>query len=317
MSVGGTGTSEATGDRLLVPLDGSEEAKAALPYAAALATPGTTITLVTVIPGTAEVIGVGGELAASREPLPGAEAEQARKALEQVANGLRQTGHSVDTRVVAGDPAAAILAEAKSLGVSLIVMTTYARGALGRLLHGSVADTVARDATVPVMVVRSREPAAGPVGISRLLLPLDGSPLAEESLPVATAIAGRLGTPIYLIRVVNPIDLLPPAIGMAEAVPAEVYAETEAEIEKEARDYLDRVERELKEKGLTVTSRVLTGTPATSIMQASQHGDVVVIASHERTGVVRWIMGSVAEQLVREDQCPVILVPASDEAKSA
>ena len=65
-----------------------------------------------------------------------------------------------------------------------------------------------------------------------------------------------------------------------------------------------------------MTSRVLTGTPATTIMEASQLGDVVVIASHERTGIVRWIMGSVAEQLVREDQCPVILVPGSDEAKS-
>ena len=316
MSESDTGTSVATSDQLLVPLDGSEVAMAALPYAAALATPGTTITLVGVLPDNAEVIGVGGELAVSGEPQPGEGAYQTRDELERVATGLRQTGHTVETVVMAGDPAANILEAAEGLSASMIVMTTHGRGAFGRLLHGSVADTVARDAMVPVMVVRSNVPAKGPVGITRLVVPVDGSPLAEESLPVASSISRRLGTPIYLIRVVNPIDLLPPAIGMAEAVPAEVYAETQAEIEKDAHDYLDREAKKLRDQGLTVTTRVLTGTPATSIIEATQLGDVVVIASRERTGVLRWLMGSVAEQLVREDQSPVILVPASDEAKS-
>jgi nucleotide-binding universal stress UspA family protein len=316
MSEGDTGASAATSDNVLVPIDGSEQAMAALPYAAALATPGTTITLVGVLPDTAEALGRGGELAASGEPLPGDGAYLARGELEQVATGLRETGHTVETVVMAGDPAANILEAANGVGASMIVMTTHGRGAFGRLLHGSVADTVARDAIVPVMVVRSNVPTKGPVGITRLVVPVDGSPLAEESLPVASSIARRLGTPIYLIRVVNPIDLLPPAIGMAEAVPAEVYTETEAEIEKDAHDYLDREAKKLRDQGLTVTTRVLTGPPATSIIEATQLGDVVVITSRERTGVLRWLMGSVTEQLVREDQSPVILVPASDEAKS-
>ena len=316
MSEGGTDTSGAPSDRLLVPLDGSEEAKAALPYAVALATSGTQITLLTVIPGPTEVIGVGGELAVSGDQAASDEANQTRAELEQVATGLRQSGHTVQTLVVSGDPAASIITTANDLDASLIVMTTHGRGAVGRLIYGSVADAVARDAQVPVMVVRAREAVSGPVGITRLVVPVDGSPLAEESLPVATAISRRLGTPIHLISVVNPIDLLPPAIGMAEAVPAEVYAETEAEIEQDAHDYLDRVSRQLQKQGLAVTTRVLTGTPATSIMEATQLGDVVVISSHERTGILRWLMGSVAEQLVREDQCPVILVPGSDEAKA-
>jgi nucleotide-binding universal stress UspA family protein len=316
MSEGDSGTSGATGARLLVPLDGSAEANAALPYATALATPGTEITLVTVLPGDVDVLGLGGELA-SGEPRPGDDAYKARDALERVAAGLRQSGHSVKTVVMAGDPAANILEAAEGVGATMIVMATRGRGTLGRLLHGSVADTVAREAKVPVFVVRASIPVTGPVGIMRLIVPLDGSPLAEESLPVAASLSRRLRTPIQLIRVVNPIELLPPAIGMAEAVPAEVYAQTEAEIEKDAHDYLDRVERKLKDEGLSVTSHVLTGPPATSIMEATHDGDIVIITSNERTGVLRWIMGSVAEQLVREDQCPVILVPGSDEAKSA
>jgi len=289
---------------------------AALPYAAALSSPGTTITLVGVLPESTKALDADDELAASGEPLPGEGAYLAHDELEQVATGLRQTGHTVKTVVMAGDPAANILEAANGVGASMIVMTTHGRGAFGRLLHGSVADTVARDALVPVMVVRSDVAARGPVGITRLVVPVDGSPLAEESLPVASSISRRLGTPIHLLRVVSPIDLLPPAIGMAEAVPAQVYTETEAEIEKDAHDYLDRKAKELTDQGLTVTTHVLTGTPATSIIEATQLGDVVVIASRERTGVLRWLMGSVTEQLVREDQSPVILVPASGEEKS-
>ena len=87
-------------------------------------------------------------------------------------------------------------------------MASHGRGAIGRLLHGSVADSVAREATVPVMVVRAGQVQPGPVGITRLVVPLDGSPLAETALPVAEAISRRLGTPISLVRVVNPATLI-------------------------------------------------------------------------------------------------------------
>jgi nucleotide-binding universal stress UspA family protein len=316
MSEAQTGTKGAAGDRLLVPLDGSEEAKAALPYAAALATPGTEIVLLTVVPAGGEVIGAGGELAVSDDALASVDADRARAELDTIAAGLRQTGHTVQTRVGSGEPAATIIATANDLGASFIVLATRGRGAVGRLIFGSVADIVARDARVPVMVVRASEAVSGPVGITRLLVLLDGSPRAEESLPVATAISRRLGTPIHLIRVVNPIDLLPPSIGLAQAVPAEVYAETQDQIEQDARDYLDAVARRLREQGFPVTTHVLTGTPAMSIIEVTQPGDVTVVSSREHSGILRWILGSVAEQLVREDQAPVILAPASEAAEA-
>ena len=69
---------------------------------------------------------------------------------------------------------------------------------------------------------------------------------------------------------------------------------------------------QLRAAGRPVASKVLIGPPATSIKEATQPGDVVVLCSHERTGVLRWLMGSVAEQLVRDDEWPVILVPAPE-----
>ena len=280
-------------DRLLVPLDRSAEARAALPYAMALATAGTEIRLLTVVAAEDEV-------------------EAARAALEATAQPLRGAGHTIQTEVVVGDPAEGILAAAGRAGAGVIVMASRGRGAVGRLIYGSVADRVAREATLPTMVVRSGEVGSGPVAISRLVAPLDGSPLAEASLPVATAIAKRLGAPLALVRAVNPIALLPPAIGLGESIPPEIYEETEVQIEQEAREYLEGIASSFRDQGLALSTEVLMGAPATAIGEATQPGDVIVLTSHERSGVLRWLLGSVAEQLTREDQSPVILVPARE-----
>ena len=288
---GGLGTRVMT--TILVPLDSSPEAKTALPYAMALATPGTEILLLTVVADDDE-------------------ADAAGSALEQVAQRLRVVGHTVRTEVAVGDPAERILGTATNQGVGMIVLASHGRGAVGRLIYGSVADRIGREAMIPVMVVRAARVEPGPVGITRLVAPLDGSPFAEQSLPIVTEISRRLGTSIYLVRAVNSAALMPPAIGFGEAIPAEIYAETEEQMEQEARDYLDTIAQTLREQGLPVATRVLTGLPATAITEATQLGDVVVLSSHEQTGVMRWLMGSVAERLTREDQSPVILVPATE-----
>ena len=114
-----------------------------------------------------------------------------------------------------------------------------------------------------------------------------------------------------LLRVVDPADLMPPAVGIGEAIPFEIYDEAENELEQEARHYLDTMTQKLREQGLPVVMRVLLGSPASAIEEATHLGDVLVVASHKRTGVMRWLLGSLAEKLTREDESPVILVPAS------
>jgi nucleotide-binding universal stress UspA family protein len=285
-------TSTATAIRILVPLDGSPEARAALPYAAALATTGTEIILLTVV-------------------RPGADADAARTGLETAAQRLRVAGASARTEVAIGNPAERIVHTAVNLNAEMIVMASHGRGALGRLIHGSVADRVAREATVPTMVVRARQLEQGPVGITRLVVPLDGSPLAEAALPVAAAISRRLGTSLLLVRVVDPAGLMPPSVGIDEAIPFEIYDEAEKEMEQDARNYLDAMAQKLRDENVRVATSVLTGPPAIAIERVTHLGDVLVLTSHERTGVMRWVLGSVAEKLTREDESPVILVPAS------
>ena len=309
----GTGAQVDAGmTRLLVPLDASEEARSALPYAMTLATPGTEIVLLTVIPAADAVTGADGDVLVPADEASAAQAGEARTRLEIVAEGLRAAGHAVRSEVVIGDPAARIVQTAAALGAFMIVMASHGRGAVGRLLRGSVADQVGREATVPVFVVRAGETAPGPVGITRLVVPLDGSPLAEGALAVATALSRRLGTPLFLVRAVNPIELMPPAVGFGEVIPAEVYDETEEGLEKSARDYLETTARRLRDEGYAVATHVLAGPPTGAIIAATHLGDIVVLVSHERSGVMRWLMGSVAEQLVREDDAPVILVPSPE-----
>jgi nucleotide-binding universal stress UspA family protein len=292
MSEDTSDTGTATAIRILVPVDGSPEASAALPYAAALATPEMEIVLLTVVPSATG-------------------ADAARAGLETAAQRMRVAGQSVRTEVAIGNPARRIVDTAVELRAEMIVMASHGRGAVGRLIYGSVADRVGHESPVPVMVVRARQLAPGPVGITRLVVPLDGSSRAESALPVATTISRRLGTPISLVRVVDPADVLPPAVGVGEAIPFEIYDEAEKEIEQEARRYLDTKAQKLREQGLPVTISLLMGSPASSIEEATHLGDVVVLSSHERTRVKRWLLGSVAEKLTREDESPVILVPAS------
>jgi nucleotide-binding universal stress UspA family protein len=292
MSEDTSDTGTATAIRILVPVDGSEEASAALPYAAALATPEMEIVLLTVVPSATD-------------------ADAARASLETAAQRMRVAGQSVRTEVATGNPARRIVDTAVELRAEMIVMASHGRGAVGRLIYGSVADRVGRESPVPVMVVRTKQLAPGPVGITRLVVPLDGSSRAESALPVATTISRRLGTPISLVRVVDPADVMPPAVGVGETIPFEIYDEAEKEIEQEARHYLDTMAQKLREQGLPVTISLLMGSPASSIEEATHLGDVVVLSSHERTRVMRWLLGSVAEKLTREDESPVILVPAS------
>lgn len=283
---------ETTPFTILVPLDGSPEARGALPYALALSGAGATIELLMVIHNASEQA-------------------TAESQLQAAAQGLGGTNITVKTRILIGDPAAKIVEAAANGGASMIVMVSHGRGALGRLIHGAVADQVSREATVPVMIIRKEIEGPGPVGIMRLVLPVDGSPLAEESLPFATTLARRLSIPVLLVRSVNVAEMMPPAVGMGEAIPFEMYDQAEREMRQDAEQYLQNVAAKLRADGLNVAAQVLFGPPATAISDVTHAGDVVILVSHERSGIARWLLGSVAEQLVRVDEVPVVLVPGS------
>lgn len=149
---------------------------------------------------------------------------------------------------------------------------------------------------------------------TRILLPLDGSELAEQAIPEAERLAKLTGAPLHLIRVVD-VTQLPwyGAYGMAMEFSAVETATAEEGVVATA--YLKGVAERLGGAGLTVETEVLRGPTARALVYAAREGDVIVMASHGRGGIARWILGSVAEELLRHATVPILLVKAVDPAK--
>jgi nucleotide-binding universal stress UspA family protein len=147
----------------------------------------------------------------------------------------------------------------------------------------------------------------------RVVVSLDGSETAERALPAATELSRRLNVPLHLIRVADMAWL---GLGAADAaLPYGALGDTINEEEQAARDYLAEVQKRLEVDGLTVTTEVRAGFAAREIIAAGQPGDLLVMASHGRSGPARWLLGSVAEDVTRRAVSPVLLVRA-DQAET-
>jgi nucleotide-binding universal stress UspA family protein len=155
-------------ERILVPLDGSELAEQALPYAREMAIKFRShVTLLRAISTSDEALReVVTEPTAATAPemtvgvarnMHETEAEVAREYLRKTASQFSESGIEVETELAEGDPEYVIETQAKELRASLIVMASHARSGLGRLLHGSVADEIVRGSTVPIMLIRAHE----------------------------------------------------------------------------------------------------------------------------------------------------------------
>ena len=264
---------------ILVPLDGSQLAEQALPYAQKLAEPGCQLILL--------------EVGQDDDDL-----------------GLldRHADSCARLETAVGDPAEQILQVARDLNVGLIVMTTHGRGALGRWAFGSVADAVTRTSPVPVLVVRPQrgDTEIAPV-IQRVVVPLDGSPLAEEALPTATSLAQRLHVPVHLVTAIDVIEIMPTV-----AFDASLYEETVAQLEAGATTWLTQAAKQLQHEGVATTWAILRGSPFLAITDAVKPGDVIVMTSRGLDGAKRWLLGSLAEKLIREGSVPVVLVPTGE-----
>lgn len=299
---------------VLVPLDGSPLAEQAIPYARALLPDGGQIVLLRVLPELepplTEMVWV---LGSSPAEFGDAQSEAARAELEAVQARLADPRLRWTTRIARGDPATQILQAIPRYQIGLVAMTTHGRGAIGRAVFGSVADRVSRIASVPVLLVRpGPDGAQVTVDMRRLLVPLDGSAVAEGALPIAVELAQRLRRPVRLLRAVDQASLLASLNGggMLAAPPsAELGAQVVEAAQREARDYLEAVAPHLQEAGVAVSWAVLDGSPFFAIADATETGDLIVLTSHGRSGVRRWFLGSVAEKLVREAPVPVLLVP--------
>lgn len=302
---------------ILVPLDGSTFGEHALPLAAGLARrAGAVLHLVHVhqIVPPATIAGVAVMDAIDlhlRQDEQAYLADAARRVAEK--NPL-----AVQTALVEGEVVPALREYALQHSTDLIVMSTHGRGALGRFWLGSVADELARETPRPVLLVRphegkpdlTREPA-----FRSIVVPLDGTPLAEQVLEPAMAIGKLHEATFTLVRVNKPAvrpSYLPEGstiVGLTHSVLEQIH-EVQQQAQEEAQRYLDTVAAKLVQRGFRVHTRVVIDEqPAVGILLEAQacHADLIAMETHGRRGLSRLFVGSVADKVVRGGVVPVLL----------
>lgn len=297
---------------VVVPLDGSELAELVLPYLPHIAPPNA----VTVTVALAQVIEPGryalGGLDFSVPTLLDILREGAREYLARQAKALHVRGYRVTTHVLVGDPALATLDLAEEIHADLIAMTTHGRTGFMRLALGSVAERILQKASTPVFLVRERMDTAR-TAIKRMLVPLDGSVLAEQALSHAQSLAHAQGATLILLRVAPILDEGGKQILFADEAAANAQIE---QWRVDAETYLYELAAGLNRAGIPTETRVALGNPADVIYNTIDDAaiDVVVMGTHGRTGLKRWYFGSVADKVLRGAMCPVLLVRSLETA---
>lgn len=290
---------------LIVPLDGSKLAEGALPYALALSrATGARLVLVAVAePPSDELRDHYPELARETAGLARARLAEYLLRMRREIDGARV----LDTRLCDGDPASEILKTADELHARYVVLSTHGRSGLSRWSYGSVASQILHSSTVPMLVVGPHvlEQSKRDAEFNHIMVPLDGRPLSETALPFARELAIALGPRVSLVEVLS----LPLQVSEYALTPSDL-PEVERGLEVAAAARLHHRRAELQR--ISVDVHVLHGPAAEVLMSfvSRESVDLVVMATHARTGLVRALLGSVADRMLQA-AAPVLLVRPS------
>jgi nucleotide-binding universal stress UspA family protein len=289
--------------RILVPLDGSPFGEWALPTAIAVASRVQgEIRLVHVLEGPHS-------FAFGRDPEP--ERARAEAYLTEVSARVRARGGlAVSVAVREGSVAAELESEAAQWGADLLLMSTHGRAGLSRLWMGSVAARSVEVGFCPVLLIRPPDVGTADLShlpwVGRVVVPLDGSEVAERALEHGAWVARAFGVHVVLLRVL-PDEL---AEGSALATGKSPAAGEERERERaDARRYVERQVARLRRAGVHTYGMLLTEPRPTESITDRIAGDVVVIATNGHGRLDRKLFGSVTDKVVHAATFPVLVVP--------
>jgi nucleotide-binding universal stress UspA family protein len=313
---------------ILVPLDGSTRAEAALPVAARLARANSgTLTVLRVVTAPLDMDLRPVQLTRRAALAQETDVARAQEYLAQVTSSDDLRGIDIRTEVLTGAPAQVILLFTPLQPVDLLVMCSHGATGFKRWLLGSVAEKVARHVPFPVLLLREGGPALvgtpphaeGPL---RALVPLDGSVQAKAALVPAEQLIASLVAPgpgeLHLVRVV--------ALSGVEQLS---QSEREAVMHK-AKQYLSSMVKQVREGlvagpvadlKLAITwSVTIDDDIATSIIRMAEDGegmedfggsgssDVIAMTTHGYSGLQRWATGSITERVLHATRLPLLIV---------
>jgi nucleotide-binding universal stress UspA family protein len=273
---------------LLVPLDGTPQAAIALPLARTLATEtGAAITLVYVAPD-------------NSSPADRRTDMSMRERLRELTNELTMAGLQATASIRSGPVAAEIADVVRTRECDLVVMGTHGRVGVERILHGSVAGDVLSTSRVPTLLVR---PGAQTTSrLATLLVPVDESPEGQLALGPASQLAALAGARITLV------EAIPPLPASMATIPVEPGWEAAAL--SRARAYLGGLAMRLVADGIAADAVARSGEIPRTIVSVAEEveADLIVMSTRALGGPDRALLGTVADEVVRSANRPVLLV---------
>jgi len=301
---------DASYSSMLIPLDGSKTSENVLPYARTLARVlGIPVELVETIDIARAATHTAVEKGTHLDTLAGDIERKSENYLRKIAESFSAT--TIQCTVARGKAENAIIDKAAADERALIAMATHGRSGISRWLLGSVAEKVLRGARNPLFLVRATQDGQteGEAHIKSIIVTLDGSELAESVLPSALNLARLLGLEVILFRAYE----LPATAyyGKEDYLPN--YDELKNQVKQEASAYLNAKAAAIKAGGLEkVSSALMEGPGPGEIITYAQKtpNAVVAMCTHGRSGVQRWMLGSVTERVVRHSGNPVLVVRA-------
>lgn len=227
--------------------------------------------------------------------------------LEALGTECRALGEiKVITALEDGPVASTLRDYASKFNVDLIVMSSHSRGGVKRVTLGSVTDYLIRHTNIPVLVVKPPVSFIGPTPqetLSRIVVPLDGSPLAAQILPQVKAFATRVNASVSLVQV-----LVPQTYAQKQIIqPGLPWWDADIAIAKE---YLDGVAGPLVAAGLSVTTEVLLSegiVDAILDFAARTHANMIAIATSGAGGMGRFVFGTVADEITRKSPISLLV----------
>ena len=235
--------------------------------------------------------------------------DEAQTYLNIVASNLADAGHLLETKAISGPAADAIVHYAEETSVDLIVMSSHGRTGSKRWVYGSVAEKVMHHAPCATAIIRAHV-SVNMFENRKMVVPLDGSELAERALAPALSLAEKVESDVLLLRVYSTVAPDPESLSPSgESLGASIRSASEAE-RAEAEAYLQRIYSSIPNHHVFFDVRPTTTDAADAIVSYAEenHADVIVMSSHGRTGIGRWLHGSVAEKVLRGADCATLIV---------
>ena len=291
-----------------IPLDGSKTAEKVLPYARYLAGKfKVPVELLAVV----DVVEIASHMTSEKVHFLDTIIEDAVQHSTTYLRGVATTiaGTNVRCSVEKGRAEDTIIEKAATDKTMLITMATHGRSGLNRFLLGSIAEKVLRGTVNPLLLIRAGdEKSQGEAMLKSIIVPLDGSELAEAVLPIVADMAKKLDLEIELFRTYHvPYNVY----SGDEGLYAVNYEELLAGLRDEAAEYLEKKAADLKRLGVAKVQCITKeGLAADEIISLGRKtpDNLIAMSSHGRSGVRRWVLGSVTELVVRHSGDPVLVI---------